>query len=226
MTITPRPPISGRLVVDLSHWDSLVDHALVVAELRAVAPPGERPKVIFKVTDGQHFGDPLYAYNARRFKEEGCEVGTYHFVRVLTAPSVQLKVYKAALFGAHLEPPFDDGEVGLDIEASAGLPRAVTRKHILTCIRFVLSEFQIVPEVYTSMAKWAAMVGLVNWQGELGIEEPPLWAADFGWDRRGTGLAGPRWLRSWKKYRRWQYTDKGKVPGIEGEADLNIEPRP
>jgi GH25 family lysozyme M1 (1,4-beta-N-acetylmuramidase) len=213
VTIIPPPPIAGDIVIDVSHWESIIDWPRVKA--------AGIKKAIIKLTDGVQLGDPLAGYNARRGRDVGVEVGFYHFLRPALDAVAQIETFAAALYGVHwelIEPTC------LDVEASGGLLPSRLRTHILSSYKRCLSSLQVIPEIYTRATFWRSCVGVINWTALL-LPEPHLWAADYGYDGRGSGIKEPRWLAStgWKTWRRWQYTDKGIVPGISGACDLNVE---
>lgn len=212
--ISPPPPIPGDIVLDVSHWEGVIDW-------EAVHSAGVR-KAVVKLTDGRNFGDPLGAYNARAGREAGIKVSFYHYCRPNVDAVEQLRVFSAALYGAHWS---SEEEIALDIETTSGLGLYLMRQFVLKAYRFALSSLNTVPEAYTRMTFWRRFVGPINWEAE-GLPTPALWTADYGWYGDGRPLLAPRWIaesKTWRTWRRWQYTDRGKVPGVTGAVDLNVE---
>lgn len=221
MPIYPLPEITGDLTIDVSHWEGVIDwpKAHVAGVRRAVV----------KLTDGCNFGDPLGGYNARRCREmePAIRVGFYHYMRPAESAVEQMRVFEAALYGAHHAL----GEAAiLDCESTGGVVGYKVRAHFLICYRRLLADLQLIPEVYTRLGWWRDVIGRIDWTAE-GLPVPPLWAADYGWNGKGSPLwtakpPGPRGLPyapTWSRWRRWQYTDQGIVPGIPGKVDLNVE---
>ena len=103
--------------------------------------------------------------------------------------------------------------------------RALFRPFVLKVLRRSLLILGTVPGVYTGMSFWNSYIGRVDWAAE-GLNEPILWAADMGYNREGSGITEPRWIdkSTWSRgWKRWQFTDHGRVPGVPGACDLNFE---
>jgi len=213
MTILPQPPIAGDIVIDVSHWEGVIDWPRVKA--------AGINKAVIKLTDGRNFGDPLAGYNARSGREAGVTILLYHYLRPNIDPLDQMAVFFAALYGVYWKP--DEGVV-LDIEATGGLYASRLRTHILASYKLCLTRLEVVPEIYTRMSFWKAAVAPINWEA-LMLPTPPLYAADYGYNGSGSGIREPRWIAGsgWKTWRRWQYTDRGRVDGIDAAVDLNVE---
>lgn len=213
--IAPPRPIPSDWIIDVSHWQGVIDW-------EAVAAAGVK-KAGIKLTDGRNFGDPLGAFNARSAREHGIVPVFYHFLRPASGIAEQVAVFAAALYGARWSIS-DNEPIALDVESSGGLIQVRMRAAVVAAVKQAMMQTLALPEVYTRMSFWKPWVGRVDWQA-LGIPTPPLWAADYGPSGIGSPLTAPRGIpgSGWLGWRRWQYTDKGRVPGISASVDLNVE---
>jgi len=60
--------------------------------------------------------------------------------------------------------------------------------------------------------------------GDVRLLQFPLWLAAFGANDGGVPNwpHGPTVPRPWARYDMWQYTDKGRIAGIDGTVDMNL----
>ena len=65
--------------------------------------------------------------------------------------------------------------------------------------------------IYTSKYAWGRCYGS-NYHGYHGI---PLWVANY------TTASAPALPFGWKTWAYWQFTDKGRINGFDGDLDLN-----
>jgi lysozyme len=221
MTVTYNPALH---VPDVNHWEGIPDHF-------AMHSAGVR-RCITKLTEGRNFGDPLAGYAFLNWRRLGIEREAYHFLTSWDDPVEQLMVFHAALQGVQW---FPTEPIWLDLETrgislawralgTAGLRRKA-RPFILASVRFCIQKLGVIPGIYTRMELWNRIVGTIIWENE-GLPVPPLWTADYGYNGEGSGIKGPRWIdsRTWPRgWSRWQFTDRGRLPGVPGSCDLNIE---
>jgi GH25 family lysozyme M1 (1,4-beta-N-acetylmuramidase) len=211
-------------VPDLNHWEGLPNHdRIYLAGVRRAAT---------KLTEGRNFGDPLAGYAFRKWRELGIAPEAYHFLKTAEDPLEQIKVFGAALYGVHWQP----GDwIWLDLEGRSlsaawralgilGI-RTKLRPFVLTVVRATLATLDVMPGIYCGAYFWNTYVAPINWAAE-GLDVPHLWAPDYGWNGEGSGITEPRWINktSWPNgWQRWQFTDRGILPGVPGAVDLNIE---
>jgi len=221
MTIIYDP---AKHVPDVNHWEGIPDHARMHAA-------GVR-RAVTKLTEGRNFGDPLAGYAFRRWKELGIEREAYHFLTVWDDPVEQVLVFHAALQGVYWQPT---EPIWLDLEGRSlstawralGLVgiRKKLRPFILAAVRACIQRIGVTPGIYVGASFWNSYVGALDFQAE-GLPIPRLWSPDYGWNGEGSGIVEPRWINptSWPRgWQRWQFTDRGRLPGVSGAVDLNIE---
>jgi len=204
-------------VPDINHWEGVID-------FDAYELGGART-VITKLTDGRNFGDPLAGYALRHAKERGMKREVYHFLRPLEDMIEQMRVFKAALYGAYFDPITEPVELDVEDVPLRLRLRRLFRPIVLHAFRTCYLMLGVMPGCYTRMSLWNPYVGPVDWRAE-GLPQPRLHAADYGYNGEGSGITGPRWIDRVSfpdGWQRWQFTDRGRVPGVTGACDLNID---
>jgi lysozyme len=182
-------------------WPAVRAAGISFAFIKVDEGPGRRGR----------YTNPWFRADWDRARDAGVLVGPYHYARprrpvVATADAdartfvetVGQSVRTAAI------PPV------LDLEEAGDLgPTEVTawaRQWLATTAALT----DRTPIVYTSLWFWAGQLG-----HRSGLAGHPLWIARYG---PFTGaLPG-----GWTEWSFWQYTDRGRVPGIAAPVDLNV----
>lgn len=195
---TAAGPIQG---VDVSSWQGQVDWGAVQRSGRAFA--------FAKATEGATFIDRTFAANRAGMGQAGLVLrGFYHFAR----PERNTAAVEAAHF-LRTVGTLAPGEVAvLDIEVAPELPGIgdwaaewLARVHQATGrVPLIYSYQSYLSEIPTSR-----------------LTPYPLWVAAWGDDNGLVPAAQPKTDR-WPRWTFWQYTSKGRVPGISTEADANL----
>ena len=157
-----------------------------------------------RVSDGATILDSKFAANWAGAKRAGVLRGAYQFFRPEENPLDQAKVLVTALRagGAGELPPV------IDIEVTGGLPLATVIANARVWIEHVRSQLGVEPIVYTNPGMWA-----YRSPSELGRQL--LWLAHY---TGGCPTVPPPWT-AWTF---WQYTDAGRVDGIDTPVDLDV----
>lgn len=153
--------------------------------------------IIVKATEGSTFIDKYYNYNVKQAKELELVTGAYHFARFNNISKAVEEAYffKSIVLGN--KPDF----VALDVE------QQVSGDITEICLVFLDIISTIAPAlIYCNPSYIKAHLN-------SNITKYPLWIANYGVSTPNTVL--------WKEYAIWQYTEKGKVSGINGYLDLN-----
>lgn len=185
--------------VDVSHWQGAVDWAKVSASGIKFA--------ILKATEGTQFIDDTLAVNVLGARENGISVGVYHFCRAatITAAIAEAKFFCSVIDDLGGIKMFDIPPV-LDIE-SANAPKAELTAICLTFLQTIEQRYGVRPMIYTYPNF------LDNYLGE-GLSDYPLWYAYYS----DTPISDKK---GWTEWTIVQHTDKGVVPGIAGNVDMN-----
>lgn len=195
--------------IDVSYWNAGIDWPKVRAT-------GQR-FMFSKASEGDSYADPTFDDNWRGAKSAGLLRGAYHFFRCNVDPKKQ-----ATKFIDYVKSMNDDGELPpvLDLETHDGQSKARIIERSKTWLDLVEAAFGKKPIIYSGQ------YFLQDYLSEAG-GGPPVWAKDY-----------PLWLaqypnqyipgmqpflpRGWFKWTFWQYSDRGRLNGINANVDLNI----
>ncbi len=195
--------------IDVSYWDSGIDWPKVRAT-------GQR-FMFTKATEGDFYADPTFAANWSGAKAAGLLRGAYHFFRCNVDPKKQAKK-----FIDYVRKAKDDGELPpvLDLESHDGQTKDKIISRAKTWLDEVEKAFGKKPIIYSGQ------YFLQDYFSEAG-GGPPKWAKDY-----------PLWLaqypnsyvdgqkpflpRGWYVWTFWQYSEKGRINGINADVDLNV----
>jgi len=207
------------LGIDVSHHNGKLDWS-------AIAAAG----VMFayaKASEGDTFKDPQFATNVLGAVTEDIRFGAYHFFRPEILPARQVDAFCEALMNEALVnevpmrmilPPALDLEETFPIDKWNGITPAYRASCALQWLEGVEQRLGVRPILYVRAGWLDRMIPDVT---ELLPYE--LWIAHY------TDLASPRLPAGWTKWKYWQYTDKGTLPGVAGTFDLDrraAEPAP
>lgn len=185
--------------IDLASYQGYPDWATVAASGISFA--------ITKATEGVDYVNPTFAHNWAGMRDHQVIRGAYHFGR----PSVNGAIAEAEFFADHVEAAgCEAGDlVMLDLEdtqASGDLG-----PWTLQWLQRVESRLGVKPLIYTGA--WYSGPHQLAAHPELA--EYGLWLAAYQ-------AAMPAPPAPWPVVAIWQYSDKGQVPGIAGEVDLDV----
>lgn len=195
--------------IDVSHWDAGIDWPKVRAT-------GQR-FMIAKATEGTNYKDDTFKDNWLGAKSAGLLRGAYHFFRCNVDAKKQ-----ADYFIDYVRAVDDDGELPpvLDLETNDGMTKekivpaakvwldrveaAFGRKPIIYSGQYFLQDYLVQPG--GGPPPWA--------------KDYPLWLAQYP-NQYAEGMK-PFLPRGWFNWTIWQYSDKGRINGINAAVDLNI----
>ena len=182
--------------IDVSRWQGVIDWTKVAAD-------GVRYAFV-KATEGVTGVDAKLKANALGANAAGVKVGYYHYARPENNEAVaEARHFAAAVAGYPCHWP-----LALDVEGEASKLGAVALTR--WCEAF-LTELERASGrramIYSGASFVKTYLGkeLAGW---------PLWIAHYGVDKP---MSNPTWDR-WSVF---QYSDKGRVAGIQGNVDLN-----
>lgn len=180
--------------IDLSHHQG---------EIHWESIPKDSVHFIFlKATEGSDYTDPQFLYNCTNSNANGFSTGAYHYFLPGVAPDIQAQHYVNTM---RLCPP--DLPLVIDFEVTEG----VTKKDLIKNLQMCLTETERLsgckPIIYTNLKLYYKYL-LGN------FDEYDYWIARYE--------AKTPWLAATKQWVFWQYDNKGKIKGIEGNVDLNV----
>ena len=186
--------------IDVSNWSGYINW-------RDVREAGIEVAII-QASEGTFYRDPYLHEFYDGAKENGIKVGFYHFFNPGSSPtpSEQARYFVDTIRGLD-----SDLKLVLDLEQTGGLDNyEVTRqaKEFLEEVRNY-SGLDVAVYTYTNFAQYNLYEG-------LGLSEYPLWIAQLS---EGGPSPNPIWGN---KYVAWQYSDTGRVRGINASTDLDL----
>lgn len=186
----------NREGIDVSHYQGFIDWQRVARE-------GEVGYVYIKATEGNSLQDDTYTYNISEARKAGIKVGSYHFFRANVNVDEQL-----ANLTSMVKKEQQDLVPLIDVEHANGVSSAVLVQRLKEFLLKVEQHYGKKPMLYT----------YVNFYNKhflgTGLNKYPLMIAFYR-------DAQPE-LYDGKKYTIWQYTSKGRMPGIRGHVDQSI----
>lgn len=155
--------------------------------------------VFIKASEGKNHRDTLYHRNLQRAREAGLKAGAYHFFRFDREGVEQGVNFMEALGG-------DVPELGLVIDVEkAGNPAGIEDEQIKSRLSSMVEYLHLMGHpvmVYTNVDGYYQYICDV-------LPGYPLWICGFR-----ENPINAEWTF-------WQYDHHGRIPGIEGDVDLN-----
>lgn len=195
---------SGQTIsgIDVSHWDGAVNWSQVSAAGYKFA--------FAKATEGTGTIDSTFSTNWAGMKAAGVIRGAYHFFHGTQSGVDQANAFLAVV--GTLGQPGDLPPV-LDWEDGSGTCDATAVQRAVDFLTRVKQQTGVTPMIYTAAGFWATCVSTSQFAGY------PLWVANY------VALSTcPTTPTTWTRWNIWQYTDSGRVSGIDPNTnvDLNI----
>ncbi len=184
--------------IDLSHHQGDIDWEV----LQTMQSNGFPLRFAFiKATEGGDLADPRFSYNFAQARSHGYIRGAYHFFNPSTPASRQADFFIRTVQLEHGDlPPV------LDVERRGKLDRAELQEAVKCWLDKVERHYGVKPILYTSY-KFK-----MRYLSDPMFDAYPYWIAHYYVD-------SVRYEGAW---RFWQHTDRGIVPGIPQNVDLNI----
>lgn len=201
---TPQQP-KEKKGIDVSKWNKNIDW-------KAVANAGIDFAIIRVGYRGSSTGvlveDPYFRQNIKGATQNGIEVGVYFFSQAITEAEAveEASMAISSVSGYHLSYP-----IFIDTESSGGRADALNksdRTKIVNAFCKTVANAGYKPGVYSGKYWY------MNKLNASELEHYTIWVAQYNTVCNYPG-----------KYDIWQYTSTGKVPGISGNVDLNIDYR-
>jgi lysozyme len=178
--------------IDISHWQ------VIPASLEAAAASGILG-VVHKATEGATYVDPKLEARHHLADDAGLMWGVYHFMRPGSIAA------QARHFLHTVEPLMDDDTLLMADHEDAG----VSLDELAEFLALVAQATGRMPALYSGHLLKEQLAG----KADARLTPFRLWIAQYA--------DAPVLPPGWPKYWAWQYTQTGRVPGIEGDVDLN-----
>lgn len=178
--------------IDVSHYQGKIDWTRVARE-------GDIAYAYVKATEGADLVDDRHALNIAGARQAGVKVGSYHFYRPKAGVEAQLRNFFSAV-----QKHEQDLVPIVDIEDDRGVSEEKFIADLTEFIQRVTQHFGKKPLLYTGQnfynKHFQGLFKDYQWMIAKYQEEIPV-------------------LLDGRNYLMWQYTAKGRVPGINGNVD-------
>ncbi|WP_337013269.1 glycoside hydrolase family 25 protein [Pantoea sp. AS142] len=196
--------------IDVSHWQGDID-------FEKVAATGIE-YVFIKATEGATGQDAKYLDNRNGFMSAGVIIGAYHYFRALSStPEAQRDNIVTTLTAAG----YDSSAEYFIVDAERSGNEAATPDEMadkLYQLMQLLNDEAILggrkPLIYCSNNFWNNYIS----GNKYAFSEYPLWIANWNVDEPAIPAT---WTDAGKSWSVWQYSDKGRVDGINEDVDLD-----
>lgn len=181
--------------IDVSHWQGNIDWKKVKADGIQFA--------IIKATEGTGHVDKNFLKNVEGAKAAGLKVGVYHYAHPDNDPVKEVDHLLKTLASIQLDLP-----VALDLEVNKNINKAQVTSFAVKWLQEYEKRTGLKPLFYSYPSFIKSYIGkeVAAW---------PLWIANYG-------VNTPTAHGMWDRWEIFQYSDKGSVPGIAGNVDLNV----
>ena len=210
----------GYYGIDVSEWQ----HHIKWNQLAERRKAGSLHFVIIKATQGMTYTDPRYDQNWQGARTTGATLGAYHYFMFDDDPRKQARhfINRVALQTGDL-PPIVDVEKNC---RSCNQMQTEPRK-VLARLKRLLVElekhYMVTPIIYSNLDFYKRYL-------KDEFETYTFWLADYTktpppglYIERDDHPKPPPPKRPFVSI--WQFTDRGSVPGIVGDVDLNYMPK-
>ena len=195
--------------IDVSYWNAGIDWPKVRAA-------GQRYAFI-KASEGDGYVDPTFDDHWRGAKAAGLLRGAYHFFRANVDAKKQ-----ANRFITYVNSMGDEGELPpvLDLETTDGQSRDKIIARAKTWLDLVEAAFNRKPMLYSGQYFLQDNFSEAGGGPPAWAKDYPLWLAQYP-NQYIQGMQ-PGLPRGWFKWTFWQYSEKGRVNGINANVDMNV----
>lgn len=181
--------------IDVSEWQGSIDFEEVARDGIDV--------VYIRASEGTNYIDPYFRENYNKAKENGLKTGFYHF---LTATNTEEAIEEARFFVSNIKGLEPDCRLAMDFEVFNGLGideiNNISREFLQTVEELSGKKCVIYSDAYN--AKEVFSVELAK--------DYPIWVADYF-------VEEPEDNGKWEVWVGFQYTDRGRISGIDGNVD-------
>lgn len=160
--------------------------------------------VIIKASQGNDIIDPYFEEHAAAAAQAGMKIGYYHY---LTAVNETEAIQQADFFWSLIQNHQQDCYPVMDFESFGSLTHTQINAIAIAFMTRLEELSGLTPILYSDAYNVDTL-----WDDTL--SRYPLWIADYS-------VSLPESTGNWSTWSGFQYSDKGRVSGIEGAVDLD-----
>lgn len=192
------PASSGEIYngIDVSEWQRNIDFTEVKASGIDI--------VYIKSSEGSNYIDPYFRTHYNQAKENGLNIGFYHF---LTAQNEKDALSEAKFFASVINGLDTNCRLAMDFEVFDSLDvieiNNISLAFLTEAERLTGKEVVIYSDAYNAKNTFSRELA----------SRYPIWVAEYGVSEPADG--------NWSTWIGFQYTNEGRVSGISGFVDRN-----
>lgn len=157
--------------------------------------------VYLKATEGKTYIDPKYKKNLTQAKAAGFRVGSYHFFRMTSSPAEQFENIRKTIVKSQ-----QDLIPMIDVETTDGYDKKVVQRAVAELCTLVEKHYGKRPIIYSTMRHYNEILApkfnnYTLYIGRYNKKNPPK-------------------INGGGKYDIWQYSENGRIKGIQKRVDL------
>ena len=178
--------------IDISHYQNNIDWEKVSHENISF--------VFIKATEGNDYVDANFKFNWKEAGRLGIKRGAYHFFSMRSSSVEQVAKIKEIV-------PYDENSMPLaiDIEIPISHNKIIVKKELHNLILQLKNYYNKEPILYVTYDTYNTYI-------KNDFQDSPIWIRD---------MLKPPFLHGGRSWTFWQFTDKGKINGIDGYVDKN-----
>lgn len=161
--------------------------------------------VYIKASEGDYLEDPEFRNNYEGAKNNGLNIGFYHFVRARTEEEA---TKEAEFFSRVISGTEPNCRLAMDFEIFGNLSNyeinTISRVFLEKTRELTGKEMVIYSNTYDATTIFSYELA----------SRYPLWVAQYG-------VSTPNNNGKWENWVGFQYWDRGRIPGISGDVDLD-----
>lgn len=192
-------PASSNVIysgMDVSEYQGYIDYSRVREAGVEVA--------YIRSSEGTDFVDPYFKINYDNAKANGIKVGFYHYV---TSRSIEEAINEADYFVSIIEGTSPDCKLAMDFEYFGGLSNwevnQISQAFLNRVKEISGKDVIIYSDAYNAISVF-----------DDSLSQYPIWVADYFVDE-------PESNGKWDTWVGFQYSDIGRIDGINGNVDLD-----
>lgn len=185
--------VSAISGIDVSEWQGSIDFEKVKNDNIEI--------VYIRSSAGNSYKDANFEENYKKAKSVGLNIGFYHYV---TARTIEEAKEQAIFFASVIAGKEADCRLAMDFEALSGLSKtevnAIAEAFLKETAELTQKELVIYSDAYNARDVFDNSL----------FNTYPLWVAEYEVEKP----EADNWIG-------WQYSDQGKINGINGNVDLD-----
>lgn len=190
-------PSSNKIYngIDVSQWQENINYKDVKKDGIEI--------VYIKASQGNNYIDPYFEKNYKNAKDNGLQIGFYHF---LTARTTDEAKDEADFFASVISKKQIDCRLAMDFEVFGNLTKTEINEISKAFLKRVEEKTKKEMVIYSDSSN------AKNIFDEELAKEYPIWVAEYG-------VSEPSANGKWETWVGFQYADNGAIKGIQGYVD-------